>query len=141
MREQTTSRSALEIRTFFIFFFALATLACQSGSVSAGKTPPDPNRAAETKMEVAEQWLGKWDGPEGTFLEISRDAPGFKITIRNLDGPRTFTGTPRNDGLTFTRDGKTETIRAGNGEDTGMKWLLDKKNCLVIEKGEGYCRE
>src|SRR6266851_9768506 len=34
---------------------------------------------------------------------------------------------------------KAETIRSGNGEQTGMKWLLDKKNCLVTRYGEGYC--
>jgi hypothetical protein len=36
---------------------------------------------------------------------------------------------------------KTESIHAGNGEDTGMKWLLDKKNCLIIKYGEGFCRD
>ena len=141
MRAQISSRNTLEFRTFFVFFLTIATSACHSRSVPAGKTPPDSNQTAETKREVAEQWIGKWDGSEGTFLEISENAQAYQITIRNLDGPRTFTGTPVTDGLTFTRDGKAETIRAGDGKDTGMKWLLDKKNCLVIEKGEGYCRE
>ena len=43
--------------------------------------------------------------------------------------------------MQFQRDGKSETISAGSGRDTGMKWLLDKKNCLIIKIGEGFCRD
>jgi hypothetical protein len=52
----------------------------------------------------------------------------------------TYDGVATADGIQFTRDGKAESIRAGNGEGTGMKWLLDKKNCLIIKYGEGFCR-
>ena len=34
-----------------------------------------------------------------------------------------------------------ETITATDGEATGMKWLLDKQNCLTVRSGEGYCRD
>ena len=141
MRTQTISRRALRFRAIFISFLVLANAACQSRSVPPAPTSPKFNQVPETTKKVAEQWLGKWNGPEGTFLEIAKIMQGYQITIRNLDGPRTFVGTPVPQGLTFARDGKTETIRAGNGEDTSMKWLLDKKNCLVIASGEGYCRD
>ncbi len=29
----------------------------------------------------------------------------------------------------------------GERERTGMKWLLEKRNCLVIKQGEGFCRD
>lgn len=39
------------------------------------------------------------------------------------------------------RNGHTESIRAAGGGETGMKWLLDKKNCLTLQAGEGFCRD
>jgi len=86
------------------------------------------------------KWLGKWTGPEGTSLEIARRGDQFAVTIRSLDGVETFEGAGKGDRILFTRAGKAESIRAGSGQDTGMKWLLDKKNCLVVKTGEGYCR-
>jgi hypothetical protein len=39
------------------------------------------------------------------------------------------------------RDGTTETIRATDGAGTGMKWLANKTDCLVVTVGsEGFCR-
>lgn len=95
----------------------------------------------EAALEVGfGNWLGKWTGPEGTSLEIARKGNGFALTIQSLDGVETFEGSGKGDRILFTRAGKAESIRAGNGQETGMKWLLDKKNCLVVKSGEGYCR-
>lgn len=87
-------------------------------------------------------FTGKWTGPEGTSLTItpSGAANAYKVTVQNLDGPRDFPGTATADGITFTRDGKSLTIHHGTGADTGMKWLADKKDCLVVDANEGYCR-
>jgi hypothetical protein len=106
----------------------------------SGKAPSAP---AQTGREagIPERWFGKWDGPEGTFLQVTKSADKYQVTIQNLDGPRTFDASPAGDRLQFTRDGQTETIHEGNGQDAGMKWLLDKKDCLVIKKGEGFCRD
>ena len=87
------------------------------------------------------QWLGKWIGPEGTYLQLSRQAHAYRIVIQSLDGQRRFTGKPLGkEHIQFQRDGKILQIRAGTGRDTGMKWLATKENCLIIETGEGYCR-
>jgi hypothetical protein len=96
---------------------------------------------AAPKPAAADQWLGKWIGPEGTFLVISKSGDKYTVQIQSLDGPNTYVGTGHADSIEFVRDGKTESIRAGSGQDTGMKWLLDKKNCLVIKTGEGFCRD
>jgi hypothetical protein len=99
--------------------------------------------ACQEKIDPArfESWMGKWNGVEGTFLEISAGNP-FTVTIANLDGPRTFDAAPKGDALVFQRDGKEEKITAVTGEETGMKYLLDKKDCLVVVKGsEGFCRD
>ena len=109
----------------------LATVAaCQQ---TAPKEPAGPS--------LASQWQGRWIGPEGTFLELQPQADGVAITVQSLDGPAHYQGTEHAGGIHFIRDGKTETVRAGDGEATGMKWLLDKQNCLVIQLGEGFCRD
>ena len=104
---------------------------------SAPKVPAVQSAAPDPLLN---QWLGKWVGPEGTFLELSRDGNEFVVKINSLDGPAIYEGTGAGDHIEFQRNGKTESIHAGNGEDSGMKWLLDKRDCLVVKKGEGFCR-
>jgi hypothetical protein len=89
----------------------------------------------------ADQWLGKWIGPEGTFLQIAGGGGQYELTIQNLDGPRTFHGRAAGDQITFERDGIEEHIHATNGAETGMKWLSEKSDCLTVRAGEGYCRD
>jgi len=88
----------------------------------------------------SDEWLGQWTGPEGTFLRLEGGQGKYTVTIQNLDGPRTFTGSAREGRVQFERDGVVETIRASDGTATGMKWLADKTDCLTIRSGEGYCR-
>lgn len=101
--------------------------------------PESPATAPPTP--AADAWLGEWRGPEGTMLRLGGGAGAYEIAITNLDGERTFTGTAQGDGISFERDGVAESIRAGSGADTGMKWLADKRDCLVVRSGEGYCRD
>jgi len=91
--------------------------------------------------ESPDKWLGRWIGPEGTYLHLSKNGDKYVVEIRSLDGLKTYEGVHAGDRIQFARDGNTETIRAGTGIDTGMKWLLDKKNCLIIKTGEGFCRD
>jgi len=90
---------------------------------------------------VTDAWIGKWIGPEGTFLEISGGRGSYRLIIQNLDGPRTFEGKAKGDHIEFERDDKVESIRSTDGGGTGMKWLATKENCLVIKLGEGFCRD
>src|SRR5580692_10618317 len=89
----------------------------------------------------AEKWLGKWNGPEGNFLLLSLNGRLYLVKIQSLDSLDTYEGVSTVDGIQFNRNGKTESDHAGNGEDTGMKRLLNKKNCLIIKYGEGFCRD
>lgn len=111
-----------------------ATLAAML-SGCGGSTPTSTPEAPPAS------WNGRWTGPEGTFLEIEGDPAGYRITIRNLDGPRTFPGSAAGTQIQFERDGVKEVIRATNGADTGMKWLAEKSDCLTVRAGEGYCRD
>lgn len=101
--------------------------------------PIAPPAAASAALPSA--WIGRWTGPEGTYLDVLQEGQKTKVAIRNLDGVRTFDAVISDRGLNFERDGNRETIKAGSGRDTGMKWLREKSNCLVIKAGEGYCRE
>jgi hypothetical protein len=102
---------------------------------------PNPTAAPPVANNVTNQWLGKWIGPEGTYLVLAKSGVRYVVEIHSLDGPATYEGTSAGDRIEFQRNGKTESIQAGSGQGTGMKWLLDKRNCLIIRTGEGFCRE
>ena len=111
-----------------------------SSSSPTSIAPPKSVAAPPTATNVTDQWLGKWMGPEGTYLVLSKNADKYVVEVHSLDGPATYEGVSDGDRIEFQRNGKTESIHAGNGQETGMKWLLDKKNCLIIKTGEGFCR-
>ena len=120
---------------------AMAVAAALAGCGRPATEPiASPAPAASPPAAGPARWIGRWQGPEGSFLDISGGAGAYRVTVQNLDGPRSFDATASEDAIRFTRDGVTETIRAGSGADTGMKWLADKKDCLVVKAGEGYCR-
>jgi hypothetical protein len=108
--------------------------------------PPPEMAAAEPVANdlgsaIVDGWVGEWKGPEGTSLRITKQQVGYAVVVTNLDGPREFAGVASKDLLQFERDGTTESVHAGDGVATGMKWLADKKDCLVVRAGEGYCRD
>jgi hypothetical protein len=86
-------------------------------------------------------WLGDWRGPEGTLLTLAGGQGAYRVTVRDLDGPRSFDAHAVDGGIAFERDGRMETIRATDGVGTGMKWLMEKRDCLVIRPSEGFCRD
>jgi hypothetical protein len=90
---------------------------------------------------LPDAWVGKWTGPEGTWLDIEGGNGAYKVTIKDLDMERSFEGAAVADGVEFQRNGVEELIRATDGNATGMKWLAGKKNCLTVKAGEGYCRD
>jgi hypothetical protein len=115
----------------------------QPAPSSAGTVTQSPNPATTPSVanNVGDQWLGKWIGPEGTYLVLTKNGAKYVIETHSLDGPATYEGTSAGDHIEFQRNGETESIHAGSGQETGMKWLLDKKHCLIIKTGEGFCRE
>lgn len=114
--------------------------------LAAAVMPGAPDTSSATAPVAASastgpaSWSGKWTGPEGTSLTLALNGNRYDIVIRSLDGPATYAGTAVGDHIEFMRNGP-ESIRAGNGKDTGMKWLLDKSDCLYIKAGEGFCKD
>jgi hypothetical protein len=132
-----TSRTcgALGVNALGITMLSLLLTGCQQPET------PDASSTSPVAAKPADRWLGRWEGVEGTYLEITKTDDRYAIEIKDLDKTNVYQGMAFSDGIAFTRDGKTETIHAGHGEQTGMKWLTTKKNCVVIRYGEGYCRD
>ncbi|XHR98832.1 hypothetical protein ACFB49_04250 [Sphingomonas sp. DBB INV C78] len=111
--------------------------------------PPEPDMAVAENVATpaaplpTDAWIGKWVGVEGLVLEIAPgpDAGQYALKVTLLDGPANYVGTASGETIRFTRDGKEETIRKATGDETGLKYLAGKKNCLVIKQGEGFCRD
>lgn len=132
--------------------FALSVVCILAACSKPAQTPAVPAESAavsaassvasssEVSAIAAISFAGRWTGPEGTWLDIQPKGEGYRVTVSNLDGLRTFDGEADDGGIRFARDGRTFLIRPGNGGDTGMKWLAGKKDCLVVAPGEGYCR-
>jgi hypothetical protein len=123
-------------RTFSVAFFLLALCApeCRKQEQSDSGSKWSATRATD-------KWIGRWNGPEGTYLELSKRGDHYSIQIKDLGKLQTYEGSAAADRISFMRNGKAEFISSGNGEETGMKWLRDKKNCLLVHPGEGYCRD
>lgn len=111
---------------------------------AVGKSKPRTLPATDASNPTAsplDSWVGRWTGPEGTFLMLAKDGDLYRVEIKSLDGRAGYEGRPVGDHIEFERDGKTESIRATSGKDTGMKWLQDKTTCLTINPGEAFCRD
>lgn len=122
---------------------AASPLASPVGS-PAGSPTGSPAADDKTPAGKADDALtGRWQGVEGTFLNVTKKGDKFEIEIKNLDpASKKYEGTAKGDVIEFTRDGKPATIKIATGDETGMKWLAGKKNCVVITKGsEGYCKD
>ena len=109
---------------------------------------PDTVRTAvdEPTGLPTDQWVGRWTGPEGLFLDLQPSPDGqpghYAIANRDtLDRQGDYAGVAQGEAIHFTRDGKPLTIRAGTGDETGFKHLAGKRDCLIVVAGrEGYCR-
>jgi hypothetical protein len=119
---------------------AFALIAMLAGCKDASG-PTTPSAAAKEDGPFTD-WVGTWNGPEGSWMRLSTDAPGvYGVVIKNLDGERSFRGTAEGSRIVFERDKKRETLQPTDGPGTGMKWLADKKRCLALREGEGWCRD
>ncbi|HEY8939143.1 MAG TPA: hypothetical protein VIM59_03095 [Cellvibrio sp.] len=120
-----------------------ATEIVSSENVASSATASSESTAipVATSSAQTDAWIGKWNGPEGTSIEISGAKGSYIISIEDLDSVKQYTGTSNGTQITFERDGNTEILQASNGADTGMKWLAEKSNCLRVRLGEGWCRD
>lgn len=145
-----------------VLILPLLMAACSqsaSNAVGSNETAPAPmaeaiedsdavarnDQVADTRLPT-EDWVGRWNGPEGLFLDIqiSPDGKAGHYALKNkdnLDRQGDYSGIADGATIKFARDGKTLTIRSGTGDETGFKYLAGKADCLIVIAGqEGYCR-
>lgn len=109
-------------------------------------TPSPAPTATVADTAATDAWIGRWRGVEGLNLVISADrqaGPGhYTLEMQySLDDKGVFQGVAAGDTIRFIRPDGPQTLRATDGEATGLKWLADKKDCLTVKPGEGYCRD
>ena len=120
-------------------------------SSPAASSPAVSPEVANPGEAAVQKLIGKWDGPEGTYLSVAEKmgADGkqqlprkFDVEIKDLDKAEKFEGTAKNGTIEFTRKGKAETVTAASGTETGMKGFEKEANCVVVTKGsEGFCKK
>ena len=113
-------------------------------SVSA---PDNTNGAFDDSVSQSENryasWEGKWTGPEGMFVEIAPlEAGQYQLVMQSdLDTKGSYAGMDSEHGIKFMRGDDALTLRKASGDETGLKWLAGKSDCLMVKSGEGYCRD
>jgi hypothetical protein len=116
--------------------------AASPASSASPAASPSGSPIATAPTGKADALAGKWTGAGSAHLNVTKKGDKYSIEIADVDGPQTFEGTAKGDVIEFTRKGKTETIKAATGAETGMKGFEKETNCVVITKGsEGYCKK
>ena len=136
-------------KTLFVLSALVLLTACNKEAKEAPKPAPASVQATLVPATPpTDQWVGKWIGVEGLNLTIAKDDSigrgHYLLTMQyglDTDDSGTFKGEAAEDGIAFTRPDGPQLLRAGDGEATGLKWLADKKDCLIVITGEGYCRQ
>ena len=106
---------------------------------AAGDAATDPATAPHRFAS----WAGKWTGVEGMYATITPTEPGkYKLEMQSdLDTKGTYDGEDSEHGIKFKRGTEELSLRRGSGDETGLKYLAGKKECLIVKNGEGYCRD
>ena len=88
-------------------------------------------------------WTGKWTGVEGMYVTITPTEPGkYQLEMQSdLDTKATYDGRDSEHGIQFSRGNEQLSLHRGNGDETGLKYLAGKQECLIVKPGEGYCRD
>lgn len=127
---------------------AFALAGCGASSEPANGSTPAQNEADTTERAIAavapshSEWAGKWVGVEGTYVDIKQTTPGtYTLEMQSdLDTEGSYTGQDAEGGIVFQRGGENLLLRAATGDETGLKYLAGKQDCLMVDPGEGYCR-
>ena len=112
----------------------------QSPVASPNGSPAPGDKKDTSRIHAV---VGEWTGQDGASLKVVKNGEKYDIEIKTKDGSKKFEGTYKApDAIEFTRNGKTEVLKAATLEETGMKWAGGEKTCVVINKGtEAFCKK
>jgi hypothetical protein len=115
-------------------------------SPSAAVTAESLEPVSDTQPVSRDEWVGRWIGVEGLNLTVTKLAkPGhYQLEMQygtdaDMAGAYEGIGTP--EGIAFTRPDGKQVLRASSGDETGLKYLAGKTDCLKVKDSEGYCRQ
>ncbi|WP_121114316.1 hypothetical protein [Croceibacterium ferulae] len=134
---------------------ALGAGACSGGAQeeavpaatpSAVATAESLEPAPATQAVSRDEWVGRWIGVEGLNLTVTKlaEAGHYQLEMQygtDADMAGTYEGVGTPEGIAFTRPDGAQVLRASSGDETGLKYLAGKTDCLTVKDGEGYCRQ
>jgi len=86
---------------------------CPSGGRLRVAKSTAAKSGAKRRSEKSRRMVGRWDEPEGTYLELAKGGDQYEIRLRDLDKVQSYQGTATGDSISFERNGKAQTIRSG----------------------------
>lgn len=120
----------------------------EAKSSASAVTSVQENASAKTSGDVRadhrfQSWAGRWTGVEGMYLLITLTKPAsYQLEMQsNLDEKGNYAGVDSEHGIQFQRAGQQHLLRRATGQEIGLKYLADKQDCLIVQQGEGYCRD
>jgi hypothetical protein len=110
---------------------------------AAGNVTGASSATAPTDRDA---WVGRWIGVEGLNLTVSKGATQGHYSLKMQYGTDaemsgTFDGVGTAEGISFARPDGDQVLGASTGDETGLKYLAGKTDCLKVKVGEGYCRK
>jgi hypothetical protein len=117
------------------------------GNVTAGSAAENATDASSTTAPTnRDAWIGRWIGVEGLNLTVSKATAVGHYSLKmqygtDTDMSGTFEGVGTAEGIAFVRPDGNRVLRPSTGDETGLKYLAGKTDCLKVKDGEGYCRE
>lgn len=141
---QSTCRFFISYGCIAVWVMLATACSLPTSKRASGDTRPQANTPEDAVSTHPDQWIGRWTGPEGLFLQIMPTSMDdhYRLTLKdNLDTQAQYDAVARDGVLHFTRDGTEQTIRPGIGRQTGFSDLFEQTDCLIVIAGtEGYCR-
>lgn len=112
----------------------------EAQQAAASAALPAPDGAVDHRFA---SWKGRWTGVEGMYVVITPTASGtYDLEMQSdLDTKGTYVGKDSEHGIKFSRGDEQLSLYRTAGSETGLKYLADKRDCLMVKSGEGYCRD
>jgi hypothetical protein len=126
----------------------MATVGCSKSespvddTVMANDLPNALPSATKGPANRFAAWQGRWNGVEGMYVDITPLGGGkYRLEMQHgVDAAAIYVGQDDEQGIRFTRNQTPLMIISGPGDESDLRYLKGKKDCLIVKQYEGYCR-